>query len=322
MTIAKRKTGGRGETGKVVVRHIGGGNKQRIRTLDFFRFIPGIHDVIRLEYDPGRSSHIALVKRRETNPAPLTENEVSEERRVAWQVMHGVGKERGIFPNEAKDKVLSGWSYIVAPHGIRAGDTVRSFRTGVPQGYVEGWNDFRLTSITKGQAARSATTVQVSKSTGKSKASEVDDDPSSPQTVESPLIQSDQEIISPRALALFRTEAIQPGNVLPLYLIPPGTQIHNITLEPLAKMRLVRSAGATAELLGHTDLKGDSVGGLEIFNVGGQMRADGTITPNKGWALVKMASGEIRKIVPGACATIGRVSKWVDDVPTAFRRAR
>ncbi|ORX37800.1 translation protein SH3-like domain-containing protein [Kockovaella imperatae] len=308
LTHAKRKTGGRDETGRIATRHVGGGAKQRIRTIDFYRFIPGIHDVIRLEYDPGRSSHIALLKRRDNDAKPLTPNETTEERKVAWQVMHGEGKGRGKFPSEAKKAVLSGWSYITAPDGLRAGDTVRSFRMGVPQDYVEGWNDLRNSGAIRRAADKAMEAAEAGVDEDLNDEYDIDDDPASPQTVNPPAVSHADAEIGPRALALFRTEAMQPGNVLPLYLIPPGTPIHNIALNPLAKMTLVRSAGTTAELVGHTDLNGDSLGGLDVLKIGGQMRWDGSVTKTNGWALVKMASGEIRRISPGACATVGRVS--------------
>ncbi|KAG6847827.1 mitochondrial 54S ribosomal protein rml2, partial [Tephrocybe sp. NHM501043] len=64
LTIAKRKKGGRNAHGRITVRHRGGGHRQRIRTLDFAREEPGVFDVIRIEHDPGRSAHIALVRSR------------------------------------------------------------------------------------------------------------------------------------------------------------------------------------------------------------------------------------------------------------------
>jgi ribosomal protein L2 len=85
--------GGRNHTGKVCVRHRGGGHRRRIRTVDFERKEPGKHTVDRIEYDPNRSAHIALV----TNPK--------------------TGKK----------------SYILAAEGMRAGDEVESFRAGIPQ---------------------------------------------------------------------------------------------------------------------------------------------------------------------------------------------
>jgi ribosomal protein L2 len=85
--------GGRNFTGHVTVRHRGGGHKRRIRIVDFNRFEDGQHLVERIEHDPGRSAHIALVTNKKTG---------------------------------AK-------SYIIAAEGLRAGDTVQSYRAGIPE---------------------------------------------------------------------------------------------------------------------------------------------------------------------------------------------
>ncbi|MEE4381520.1 MAG: 50S ribosomal protein L2 [Pseudomonadales bacterium] len=56
-------TGGRNNAGRVSTRHRGGGHKQHYRIIDFRRDKDGIQGVVeRLEYDPNRSAHIALVK--------------------------------------------------------------------------------------------------------------------------------------------------------------------------------------------------------------------------------------------------------------------
>ncbi|BDX08001.1 50S ribosomal protein L2 [Planctobacterium marinum] len=58
----KSKSGGRNNGGRITVRHIGGGHKQHYRIVDFKRNKDGIPaKVERLEYDPNRSSNIALV---------------------------------------------------------------------------------------------------------------------------------------------------------------------------------------------------------------------------------------------------------------------
>ena len=59
----KSKTGGRNNAGRITTRHKGGGHKQRYRTIDFKRNKDGIEAVVeRIEYDPNRSAHIALLK--------------------------------------------------------------------------------------------------------------------------------------------------------------------------------------------------------------------------------------------------------------------
>ena len=59
---ALKKTGGRNNQGRITVRHIGGGQRQQYRIIDFKRDKDGIEGRIeRLEYDPNRTALIALV---------------------------------------------------------------------------------------------------------------------------------------------------------------------------------------------------------------------------------------------------------------------
>lgn len=59
----KSKTGGRNNNGRITSRHRGGGHKQRYRMIDFKRDKDGVPAVVeRLEYDPNRTAHIALLK--------------------------------------------------------------------------------------------------------------------------------------------------------------------------------------------------------------------------------------------------------------------
>lgn len=58
----KSKSGGRNNHGRITTRHRGGGHKQKYRVIDFKRNKDGIPaKVERLEYDPNRSAHIALM---------------------------------------------------------------------------------------------------------------------------------------------------------------------------------------------------------------------------------------------------------------------
>jgi large subunit ribosomal protein L2 len=58
----KRKSGGRNNTGRITVRHVGGGHRQHYRLVDFKRRKDDIPaKVERLEYDPNRSANIALL---------------------------------------------------------------------------------------------------------------------------------------------------------------------------------------------------------------------------------------------------------------------
>ena len=73
---------------------------------------------------------------------------------------------------------------------------------------------------------------------------------------------------------------IKPGNALPLLNIPVGTFIHNIELYPGRGAQLVRSAGNMAQLMGKEN----------------------------DYALIRLPSGEMRKVPIGAKASIGQVS--------------
>ena len=72
---------------------------------------------------------------------------------------------------------------------------------------------------------------------------------------------------------------ILAGNALPLRNIPPGTVIHNIELKPGKGAQMVRSAGGSAQL----------------------------VAKEADYALVKLPSGETRKVSQDCMATIGQV---------------
>src|SRR5215471_10065405 len=62
LTEGKHSTGGRNNTGRIVVRYRGGGHKQRYRLVDFKRRkFNQPAKVERLEYDPNRTAFIALI---------------------------------------------------------------------------------------------------------------------------------------------------------------------------------------------------------------------------------------------------------------------
>ena len=93
-------------------------------------------------------------------------------------------------------------------------------------------------------------------------------------------------IIAPNGLAVgdvIRAGAdsdIKPGNALALANIPVGTFIHNIELYPGKGAQLVRAAGNMAQLMGKEE----------------------------DYVLVRLPSGEMRKIPAGCMASIGQVS--------------
>ena len=62
LTVALRKKGGRNNTGRITVRHRGGGHKRRYRIIDYKRNKFGVNGkVATIEYDPNRSAYISLI---------------------------------------------------------------------------------------------------------------------------------------------------------------------------------------------------------------------------------------------------------------------
>ncbi len=62
LTAHQNKTGARNHFGRITTRHVGGGSRQKYRLIDFLRNKDGIKGVVeRVEYDPNRTAHIALV---------------------------------------------------------------------------------------------------------------------------------------------------------------------------------------------------------------------------------------------------------------------
>ncbi len=62
LVVNKLRTGGRRNSGDLTIRHHGGGHKQKLRLIDFKREKYGVPGTVAtIEYDPNRSSRIALI---------------------------------------------------------------------------------------------------------------------------------------------------------------------------------------------------------------------------------------------------------------------
>ncbi|MDH5469575.1 MAG: 50S ribosomal protein L2 [Gammaproteobacteria bacterium] len=62
LVSSKSRTGGRNNVGRITTRHRGGGHKRNYRAIDFKRDKLGIPSTVeRIEYDPNRSAHLALL---------------------------------------------------------------------------------------------------------------------------------------------------------------------------------------------------------------------------------------------------------------------
>lgn len=78
---------------------------------------------------------------------------------------------------------------------------------------------------------------------------------------------------------------IELGNTLPLKAVPVGTQIHNIEVTKGKGGQMVKGAGSVAVVFGKEDVPGQV----------------------KGWVLVKLPSGEVRRFDPECFTSIGQV---------------
>jgi len=93
LLTTKKKSGGRNNTGKMTMRQIGGGHKQKYRIIDFKREKFGIPATVKtIEYDPNRSALIALL-------------------------FYADGEKR----------------YIIAPEGLKVGDVLKSGKGVAPE---------------------------------------------------------------------------------------------------------------------------------------------------------------------------------------------
>ena len=90
--IGMKNSSGRNHSGSITVRHIGGGNKQRYRSINFNRNYDSIAVICSIEYDPNRTAFIA----------------------------------------SAYDIKKNNFFYVLAPIGLTVGDIIKSGETGEP----------------------------------------------------------------------------------------------------------------------------------------------------------------------------------------------
>jgi large subunit ribosomal protein L2 len=92
LVASKKKSGGRNNDGRMTMRYIGGGHKQKYRVVDFKRDKHDVPATVKsIEYDPNRTAHIALL-------------------------YYADGEKR----------------YIIAPNGLKTGDVVVAGKNAAP----------------------------------------------------------------------------------------------------------------------------------------------------------------------------------------------
>ena len=83
-----------------------------------------------------------------------------------------------------------------------------------------------------------------------------------------------------KVISSMNTVDVKPGNAMPLENMPVGTIVHNIELKPRKGGQVARSAGAYAQYVGR----------------------------DQGWAILRLKSGEQRRVHGSCLATVGSVS--------------
>jgi len=83
-----------------------------------------------------------------------------------------------------------------------------------------------------------------------------------------------------KVISSMQTVDVKPGNAMPLERMPVGTIVHNIELKPRKGGQVARSAGAYAQYVGR----------------------------DQGWAILRLNSGEQRRVHGTCLATVGAVS--------------
>ncbi|WP_224702646.1 50S ribosomal protein L2 [Devosia aquimaris] len=83
-----------------------------------------------------------------------------------------------------------------------------------------------------------------------------------------------------KVISSMNTVDVKPGNAMPLERMPVGTIVHNIELKPRKGGQVARSAGAYAQYVGR----------------------------DQGWAILRLNSGEQRRVHGSCLATVGAVS--------------
>lgn len=275
LTTTWKNKSGRNNQGVITVRHRGGGHKKRIRLVDFNRLSPYIQDVVRIEYDPIRTAHIALLK----------------------------------------DSITQKLSYIIAPDGLRAGDKIRSFRylslnkqgdfifnedgTILRKPYSSNKtstnnNINNINNINNNDTQENELELKtIIEPNEKEKITQTNKQYQDIEVINETANETKAQIESKKNILDFLPQEIESvndfplkfiirGNCLPLNLIPIGTIIHNISLTSQGHSKLCRSAGCYGRLM--------------------------TKLPEKNRAVVKLQSGEHRYVSLNSCATIGIVS--------------
>ena len=112
LLVPSKSTGGRNSSGKMTVRNIGGGHKQKYRIIDFKRDKDGIPGIVKtIEYDPNRTARIALVVYKDGEKRYII---APQGLQVGQEVISG----KGVQPNVGNTMFLSEVPFGTIIHNI------------------------------------------------------------------------------------------------------------------------------------------------------------------------------------------------------------
>lgn len=301
----KFEKAGRNFTGRITIFHRGGGSKKLYRRVDYERRNVAQGLVERVEYDPNRTAQIALIRwsdltlgnfrmnfQSSLNPLSLprafgpggsTEGRQRFDRKHSNKISNGTVSKRN--PNSSdlliktqnhsnstqrtcsfdrsnilKSSSKVAFSYILAWDDIQPGDEIYNFE-----------NLTRLNMFTsKNQLSGDVPHVTTINSLSQNDFSK----------------EMNFKTISVKHLYQ------KKGVSLPLHLVPVGSMIYNVELQPGKGGQLVRAAGASAQLV-----KKDE---MDTFNV--------TLSFAPSSCLIRMPSGQQQRLDSRCRVTIGTVS--------------
>ncbi|KAJ9146560.1 hypothetical protein P3X46_028809 [Hevea brasiliensis] len=136
LTLNVGKTGGRNSAGRVTIFHRGGGSKRLHRRIDLKRSTSSMGVIERIEYDPNRSSRIALVRWVEGGPLHFQKKFKAVEEFVPPQkILEPIATTRlGLFSLSSLSKEWDQRKVAYSPSGPAAAYAVVGLQTGMSPG--------------------------------------------------------------------------------------------------------------------------------------------------------------------------------------------
>ncbi|KAL8931288.1 MAG: hypothetical protein Q9216_007236, partial [Gyalolechia sp. 2 TL-2023] len=245
LTFARKgqHLGGRNNSGRITVRHRGGGAKRRIRIIDFHRNAPGRHTVERIEYDPGRTAHIAL----------LTNNETGEK------------------------------SYIIAAQGMRAGETVESFRAGIPDKLIESLGGSTDAGMVAAKTAWRGNCLPLR------------------------MVPTGTLVYNVGLKKGGKAQLCRSAGTFAMVIGSPGNAEKRGELKTLGEKE-EEGGQQQGQEASREEVRERDAGGKEEDEGGTKKKKNGKLNGYDLYVAVRLKSGEVRKIHRDACATIGTAS--------------